>query len=583
MQEIFSQSVFSRAYTSTGSCLWFAANLGHAMRTWCLEEERNRLEKALKRCSHDFSAAYMAVQNLHSFIQTNPQTIRTESVSALKTVLEGDAHASQTLAFFLYREAADALAFVLVRTTDKWLAGQAFSALQAVVAAASGYQQRAAAESLGSLPVRIHGHQTCEGPMPSIPNVTWEDIIAQSGLSICHTPTLIGRSIVFDIENENSILVIKMAYAEGSVQSLFREALWMESLSSGGFYFPIRFEIPMPIKFEGSFVFQLQNPPVERLEETVLHPDGYAIGFIVHKDYFFYPNDHKRNRLTRRDFKKILFRNAWLLGRLAAMGIIHSAPIPLFHNRIQQHRRIDHGFYEWSRGGRLDRWLYSCRYPNFGMTGIRDFEHLVNISASEKRLYQHIGTHILSLLLVAGSYFRNKDAERYGFDPQGTPVDVRDLFDKRFFQNLIKGIFLKYYHGFVGKAFQGEMPVNLDVLTSRMIEEMGVDRHMEEILRALDQMEMTNQEFREVLQNKGFMPSGGECLEKGGKDITIHTGPHLGGFNERISVPELTAFLSTTSAFCIAGKYWQEKGGSVIHHHLRIRSVQENFRWIKSG
>ncbi len=530
------------------------------MKNWSLEEERNRLEMALKHSSHDFSAAYMAVQDLHSFIQTNPQSIRAESVSVLKTVLEGDAHASQTLAFFLYKEAADALAFVLVRTTKKLLVEQAFLALQTMVATASGYQQRAAAEALGSLPLRIHVQQTCEEPIPSLPDAAWEDIIAQNGLSICSAPTLIGRSVIFDLENENSILVIKMAYAEGSVRSLLREALWMESLSSGGFYFPIRFEIPRPIKFQKSFVFRLQNPPVARLEETGLHPDGGAIAFIVHKDYFFYPNDHKKNRLNRRDFRKILFRNAWLLGRLTAMGIIHSAPIPLFHNRTQQHRRTDHGIYEWSRGGRLDRWLYSCRYPNFGMTGIRDFEHLVNSSESGRGLYQHIGTHILSLLLVVGSYFRNKDAEKCGFDPQGMPVDVRDLFDKRFFQNLIKGIFLKYYHGFVGKAFRGEMPTNLDVLTSRMIEEMGVDRHMEEILRILDQMEMTDQEFRAVLQNQGFLASEGERLEKGDKDITIYTGPHLGGFNERISVPELTAFLSTTSAFCIAGKYWQEKG-----------------------
>jgi hypothetical protein len=529
------------------------------MKTWCLEEEQNRLEKALKRYDHDFCAAFMAVQDLHSFIQTHPRVIRTESVSALSAVLEGDEHASQTLVFFLYKEAANALALVLVSTAEKWLADQAFLALQAVVATASGYQQRAAAEALGSLPVGIHGHQVCTGPMPSIPDITWEDIMVQDGLSICRPPTRIGRSIVFDMENENRILVIKMAYAEDAVESLFREAVWMESLSSSRFFFPIRFEIPLPVKFKGSFVFRLQRSPVARFEETAHHPDGCAIGFLVHKDYFLYPNEPQRNRLTRRDFRKILFRNAWLLGRLAAMGIIHSAPIPLFHNRLQQHRRTDHGFYEWPRGGRLDRWLYSCRYPNFGMTGIRDFEHLVSISESEVRLYQHIGTHMLSLLLVAGSYFRNKDAERYGLDPQGTPVDARDLFDKRFFQNLIKGVFLKYYHGFVGKAFQGKMPANLNELTSRMVEEMGVDRHMEEILRTLDQQEMTDQEFRTLLQTKRIVPSEGECLEKGDKDIRIQTGPHLGGFNERISVPELTAFLATTSAFCIAGKYWQEK------------------------
>jgi hypothetical protein len=88
-----------------------------------------------------------------------------------------------------------------------------------------------------------------------------------------------------------------------------------------------------------------------------------------------------------------------------------------------------------------------------------------------------------------------------------------------------------------------------------MIEEMGVDRHMVEILRSIDQKAMTDKTFRIFLRDNGLTKREIGQIEKGREDITIHSGPHLGGFNERISLPELIAFLSMASAFCVAGKY----------------------------
>ena len=102
-----------------------------------------------------------------------------------------------------------------------------------------------------------------------------------------------------------------------------------------------------------------------------------VIGFTVHPDYFVYPNPlPDEENIDRNNFMEVMKRNAYLLGRLASMGMVHTAPIPLFHNRLQRRRRCDGGYYEWPRGGRLDRWLMSCRYPNLGKSGIRDFEHL---------------------------------------------------------------------------------------------------------------------------------------------------------------------------------------------------------------
>ena len=128
---------------------------------------------------------------------------------------------------------------------------------------------------------------------------------------------------------------------------------------------------------------------------------------------------------------------------------MHTAPIPLFHNRVQRDRRDDGGFYEWDRAGRLDRWLLSSRFPNFGPTGIRDCEHLVSVGEKAgRRLYHHIGNHLLSLILVAGSHFRHKAPEKVGLDPQGEPLDVRYLFDRERYIDLVRGVFGAYYAAF---------------------------------------------------------------------------------------------------------------------------------------
>lgn len=525
-----------------------------------LERERTTLENALNSKGLDFTATYLAVRDLYSLARTHPEIIRSETISVLETVLEGLEHSSQTQSFFLYKEAAGALTSIVIHTIRKPLAEQAISALKNVLGTGAGHVHRAAAEALGSLPFSMRGPKISEETIEETPHVKWEAILEEKHIKICNGPVVIGRSLIVTIDKENRLLVLKLACAEHSLQSIYREALWMEYFCSGDYSFPVRFNIPVPMKIERSYVFRLENIPVRMAEGIDLHPQGYAIGFIAHKDYFTYPNDHRtQRRLTAEGFKEVMFRNAWLLGTLTSLGIVHAAPIPLFHNRVQRNRRADNGMYEWPRGGRLDRWLDSCCYPNFGLTGIRDFEHLIAFNGLSPNLYRHIGTHILSLLLVAGSYFRNKDRATVGLDRQARPVDARDLFDKPFFKELIKGIFLGYYHGFVGREFSGLVPFNLDELTSRMIEEMGVDRHMEEMLRVIDQKQMTDEEFRDFLGKTGYSEKEANDFQKGVKDIIIYTGPHLGGFNERISLPELIEFVGAISALCIAGRYGREK------------------------
>ncbi len=524
-----------------------------------LERQRTTLQNILKAREFDFTATYLTVCDLHSLIKTHPCVTKPGTILALEGVLKSPSFLSQTQSFFLYRKAADALVSVILGATGTALPDQVLFTIQGLLGTTNGDSLRASAEALGSLPLSIRGPNTGETTAGNVPQVRWPDVLKAAGISNSRAPAIHGRSLVVKTDRKNVMLVAKLASGQDAGQCVCRDASWMKHLSSEDYSFPVRFDIPTPIKVQGSNVFRLEHVPVEMPAETSLHPDCYGAAFIAHEDYFSYPNDHRpERRLSEESFMEVMFRNAWLLGTLTSLGIVHCAPIPLFHNRAQRGRRADGGLYEWHRGGRLDRWLRSCRYPNFGLTGVRDFEHFTSFNGSGRQLYYHIGTHILSLLLATGSYFRSKDIGRVGFDSQGKAVDARDLFDKPFFKKLVRGIFLSYYKGFTGKGFEGDAPCDLDLLTSRMIEEMGVDRHMEEVLRIEDQRQMTDEDFRNFLLKTRYAGQDTRSPKKGAEDITLHTGPHLGGFNERISLPELIESVGAMSALCVAGRYRSE-------------------------
>ncbi|MDD2603865.1 MAG: hypothetical protein PHF66_03515, partial [Desulfobacteraceae bacterium] len=51
-----------------------------------------------------------------------------------------------------------------------------------------------------------------------------------------------------------------------------------------------------------------------------------------------------------------------------------------------------------------------------------------------------------------------------------------------------------------------------------------------------------------------------ETLHQGESDLAVSTGPHLGGFNQPISLPELITAVETMAAVCIAGRHRQYQG-----------------------
>ena len=524
-----------------------------------LEKLSREAQAAFAGAATDFTDKYLALFHLRSMLKQNPELIDAKIITAIKKLLLSQTYDHQHQGFFIFREAAETLVSFLSLVKDEKLAVSSYDALKDVLERATGNKHRAVAGALGSVPFHIRGPKIELKKVSHIPMIQWPDFLRQQSFDIQDPPVFLGRCLVSRLKHEGELLVLKMARPYDSTWDLQQEVIWMNHLNTYRTSFPLRFDIPTPIQVEGSDVFRVQDLPVTDSIKDHLHPQAYAVGFLAHKEYFCYPNEATADkRLSVIEFQEVIFRNAWLAGNLASRGIIHAALIPLFHNRTQRNRRQDGGVYEWIRAGRLDRWLASCTYPNIGLTGVRDFEHFESFQGLSQQLYRSIGSHLLSLLLVAGSYFRQKNNHRIGYDEHGIPTDTRDLFEEHILQRIIQGIFHNYYEGFVGEPFGGEIPLDFAGIASRMIEEMGVDRHMEEILRVADQKAMSENEFSIFLADRGFVDNEIAIMEKGVQDIVIQSGPHLGGFNGSISLPELIETIGTMSALCMVGRLWKE-------------------------
>lgn len=59
-------------------------------------------------------------------------------------------------------------------------------------------------------------------------------------------------------------------------------------------------------------------------------------------------------------------------------------------------------------------------------------------------------------------------------------------------------------------------------------------------------------------------------MPRGREDIPLLTGPHLGGFNQAISLPELTAFAATGAARCVAARFSHETDGLPQSHADKV-------------
>ena len=522
--------------------------------------DRLRLEIATLDNPHsDISARYIAATSLNRFSSTLASAEDVGIIEVLQSILNDASLSDYRQSYFIFREAAQALASIFGRLRGEEAGFAAYAVLQDALHDASGAAHRAVCEAMGRLPCRIpqpvtpsQKQTTDAAPMP----IDLAELLARTGKRKTAGGRFAGRCLVVPCDDGNC-LVLKFLRTGESVTDLVREVIWQEYCRKNFSDLPVFCEIPAPIVQQGHRLFAVDlsasgafSGPAPSAVETL------AVGYFVGKDYFLYSN-HPRSGtlLDGESFLRTMGNSARLLGCFTGRGVIHTAPVPLFHNRVQQERRNDNGIYDWPRGGRLDQWLSSCAYPNFGLSGLRDFEHLELFDGNRGRLYWYMGSHLLGLLLVCASYFRNKAPDKIGYDAGGKPYDTREYFDTRLLRQLVEEIFRQYYQGFCTSAFTGALPFDGDRLVCRMIEEMGVDNHMEEILRTVDQDEMDLEEFRRFLRQRGYTEQQTLLFDKGRADIIILTGPHLGDFNDRISLPELTETVAAMAASCMAGRF----------------------------
>ena len=525
-----------------------------------IETDPARPTTVLAGGNYDFSAKYLMVCHLNELAVKRPEKIDPETIAALENVFYDPSVSGQTQAYFLFREAAGAICAILARLPHNGCSLKAHDAFMNLLGRTTGHGQRAAAEALGSLPFTISGTPPEPEKRREPPAIDWRTFLKETRISCEGIPRFLGRSLVVKTAAKDRLLVVKLAGETDNPESLLQETAWLRHLGDCRDAFSVKFHIPKPLRVQKGSLFRLPELPVPFPPTKNRHPKGYAVSFLAHPDYFRYPNEtDPKKQLDPETFLETIRRNAFLFGRLAGLGIIHEAPVPLFHNRVQGPRRDDGGVYLWQQGGRLDQWLHSCRYPNFGCSGIRDFEHLAAFRGPARKAYSSMGAQLLSLFLVAGSYFRMKDSRKVGLEPDGRPVDVRALFDKPLLMKILESVFHHYYQGFVGMSFKGTPPLDFSHLADRMVDEMGVDRYMEEILRVADQREMTDQGFVDFLLRRRIPKVTAMQMKRGLNDITLYTGPHLGGFNQRISLPELIESVGTFVALCIYGRYCKEQ------------------------
>ncbi len=316
-----------------------------------------------------------------------------------------------------------------------------------------------------------------------------------------------GRTLI--ASGKGRFLAIKLGLEPGDGKKLLTESIIQNYLDHHGIDLGLssRFPHPLDIKRCTRYPFRLSGIPSDIMRDLKLSSDPPAICYLADGDYFRYLNDPSLSVDEVRDSLTLCSRD---LAKMAAMGMIHNALIPLFHNREQTNTRGDRGVYRWwsKVAGRLDRWRDTCHYPNVRRSGVADFEHIEIHSVISSDDLQHLmGDQLLSISLVLGSYFRNLGK-----------------FDQKAMSKILKDCFSAYLHEFTHKNTPLDDCIDWYHLAARMRMEMEEDKYMNAIIR------------------------GGGLH---GENIDASTGPHLGLFNGPFPLPELIRAIHITSLFAI--------------------------------
>ena len=496
----------------------------------------------------------MDVQYIGRHVADFPGTATSQTLDALFSVIESSQFDSQKQIFFLFHDAALTLVN-MAQTKQCPLNRTIVPKLVSLMLKSSGQRLKAISQAIAKLRLPLSTPRTVWVPEKIVPlKMTLATLLKKFGVPE-NSPEKTGcwvwkgRSLMAK-KGAKICGVIKFATSAENIQGLYTEALWMNRLNDLGSDFPdsdfpdsdFLGLVPVPVNIQGQYIFTITDPLPQGAPGTLW--GAACMVFLPYAGYYDYPNQESS---TPDQAKTAFFKSARALGHLSSHALFHTALIPLFHNRVQQARRNDNGRYLWEHAGRLDQWLDSSLFPNFAASGLRDFEHMVQ-KENFKELGHYTGEYLLSFILTAGAFFRNKAPNRRGKDNTLPRVDTRDLFSKELFEKFLTGICQHFFEGLTGLTRCDLTPFDIPGLVDLLIEKMGQDEHMEEVLRVQDQLNMDDERFEAFLRNRGVL----QIPARGKSEIVLFTGPHLGGFNQSISIPELIDFLFKFSAMCVS-------------------------------
>ena len=70
---------------------------------------------------------------------------------------------------------------------------------------------------------------------------------------------------------------------------------------------------------------------------------------------------------------------------------------------------------------------------------------------------------------------------------------------------------------------------------------------------------MTDEDFWAFLTSRGMDAAAARQARRGEADVALETGPHLGAFNNRTSLPEMNEAVAAAVAACLAARHARER------------------------
>jgi hypothetical protein len=209
-----------------------------------LNKERELAEEKIIGSSFDFTAKYFAVYELQNIADKHPEIIKNTTILMLEELFKNKGFTRQRQGFFLFRETANTLSTLIQRCNDIHVAENTLAAFKRILASVSSHAHRAAAEALGSLPVPVHGPCLPDLNINRICSTSLQEVMEKIAITPGCSPVFLGRSLVIPCNKTNRLLVLKLARASDTPESLAKEILWMDHLRSGKNRFSCRFDIP---------------------------------------------------------------------------------------------------------------------------------------------------------------------------------------------------------------------------------------------------------------------------------------------------------------------------------------------------